>query len=262
LSSNLSSVFKSAAKKLIGLYLFPLRSRQQTFHQVKGIYFLDPSEHLYRATRHIDRLNLNGEELIIDVGAAHGTVTDYFSKKYPHFRVVCVEANPRLRDALVKKFAGNPKVAIKSMALGSGRGEQYLHITANQLSSSLHDLNVGQIAALQDDHRSRMQEVEKIKVNVSTLDEEFKNEPSVLLIKLDTQGTEKDILTGGTELLKRTKFVLTEMNNHQLYADACQYYDVDEFLRSQSFQLVDLIVSYHTNEEVQEYDALYERREN
>jgi FkbM family methyltransferase len=258
LSSKISNAFKSAAKKLVGLYLFPLRAQPKVFHQVKGIYFLDPSEHLYRTTKHIDRLNLRGEELIIDVGGAHGTVSQYFAKLYPNFRIVCVEANPRLKAELEQTFSGSPKVTVKSMALGSAPGEQYLHVTANQLSSSLHDLNAGEIAELQADHRSWLQEVEKIKVNVSTLDDEFKNESRVLLLKLDTQGTEKDILIGGTELLKRTKFVLTEMNNHQIYNGACQYHEVDAFLRSQSFRLVDLIVSYHTNEEVQEYDALYE----
>jgi FkbM family methyltransferase len=258
LSSKISGAFKNAAKKLIGLYLYPLRSNPKVFHQVKGIYFLDPSEHLYRTTKHIDRLNLSGEELIIDVGGAHGTVTQYFTKHYPNFRFCCVEANPRLRDELEQKFSANKKVTVKSMALGSVAGEEYLHVTANQLSSSLHNLNADEISVLQEDHRSWLQEVEKIKVNVSTLDDEFKDEPGVLLIKLDTQGTEKDILTSGIELLKRTRFVLTEMNNHKIYDDACQYHEVDEFLRSRSFRLVDLIVSYYTNEEVQEYDALYE----
>ena len=226
---------------------------------MKGIYFLDPSEHLYRATKHIDRLGLKDEQVIIDVGAAFGTVAEYFAERYPNVRIVCVEANPRLKADLEKKFRESKNITVKSMALGSAQGEQYLHVTANQLSSSLHELNAEEISGLQQDHRSWLQEVEKIKVKVSTLDSEFADLPQVLLIKLDTQGTEKDILRGGIELLKRTRFVLTEMNNHQIYDDACQYHEVDEFLRSQSFRLVDLIVSYHTNEEVQEYDALYQR---
>jgi len=79
-----------------------------------------------------------------------------------------------------------------------------------------------------------------------------------LRLRLRSFTSELDILKGGVELLKRTKFVLTELNNHQLYKGACQYYEVDEFLRKQSFRLVNLVVTYHTNEEVQEYDALYE----
>lgn len=262
MSSSLSNTVKNAAKKLLSIYLFPLRSNPTIFHQVKGIYFLDPSEHLYRATRHIDRLGKEAtHSTMIDIGAAHGTVTEYFSDRYPNLKITCVEANPHLKAVLEQTFSGNQKVTIKSMALGKTPGESELHITANQLSSSLHTLNESQVSELNQDHASWLQEVERVSVKVSTLDQEFESVEDVLLLKLDTQGTEKDILEGGVELLKRTKFVLTEMNNHQIYDGACQYFEVDEYLRSQSFRLVDLIVSYHTNEEVQEYDALYQRVE-
>jgi FkbM family methyltransferase len=260
LAAKFSETLKNVAKKLIGLYLYPLRARPSVFHQVKGIYFLDPSEHLYRTTKHIDRLALNGEQVMIDVGAAFGTVAQYFAERYPQLRICCVEANPKLKAKLEATFSNNSKVSIKSMALGKVPGEQFLHVTANQLSSSLNDLDNTEISTLQENHQSWLKEVEKIKVTVSTLDHEFKDVPQILLLKLDTQGTEKNILEGGTEVLKRTRFVLTEMNNHQIYKGSCQYHEVDEFLRSQSFRLVDVIVTYHTDEEVQEYDALYENQ--
>ena len=94
-------------------------------------------------------------------------------------------------------------------------------------------------------------------MRVSTLDDEFKDPPCVLLIKLDTQGTEIEILKGGVETLKKTRFILTEMNNHLLYKRTCQYYEVDEFLRSQSFRLADIVVTYRGDLGVTEYDALY-----
>lgn len=264
MNALLSGIFKSAAKKLIGLYLFPLRFRTKTFHQVKGIFFLDPSEHLYRAATQInlkckpdDRHN----PVLIDVGAAFGGVALYFSELYDDLKIYCVEANPQMLPRIEATLDGRKNIVIKNLALGSSTGESYLHVTANQLSSSLNELNKDQISRLNDAHQSWLEEVEQVKVKVSTLDQEFANVPEVLLLKLDTQGTELEILKGGLELLKRTKFVLTEMNNHQLYRDACQYYEVDEFLRSRFFRLVDLTVSYHTDEEVQEYDALYENTE-
>ena len=69
--------------------------------------------------------------------------------------------------------------------------------------------------------------------------------------------TEVDILEGGTETLTRTRFVLVEMNNHGLYKNTCQYYEVDELLRSRSFKLADIIVTYRGDDGVTEYDALY-----
>ena len=101
-------------------------------------------------------------------------------------------------------------------------------------------------------------EEDEATVEVSTLDDEFKDSPGVLLIKLDTQGTELNVLKGGIEMLRKTRFVLTEMDNHQLYKNACQYYEVDDFLRNRSFKLVDIIVSYRGDDGMAEFDALYE----
>jgi FkbM family methyltransferase len=255
-----SNILKTIARKLIQVYLFPLRFKTSTFHQVKGIFFLDPSEHLYRTTKHIDSKNslADAGEVMIDVGAAFGSVALYFSERYNDLKIYCVEANPEVLPRLKEAISDRKNIELKNMALGSIPGDSYLHVTANQLSSSLNELNTSEVSQLPQDHQSWLEEVKRVKVHVSTLDAEFKNESQVLLLKLDTQGTELDILKGGVELLKRTRFVLTELNNHHLYKGACQYYEVDEFLRNHSFRLVDLVVTYHTNEEVQEYDALYE----
>ena len=195
---------------------------------------------------------------MIDVGAAFGSVALYFSKRYEDLRIYCIEPNPRMQARLKKTVNGRNRIFVKNMALGSSRGELVLHVTANQLSSSLNELNQSQIQMLNSEHRSWLEETEEVRVNVSTLDDEFQDFPKILLIKLDTQGTELSVFQGGKEVLKRTKFVLAEMNNHDLYKNTCKYYEVDEFLRAHSFRMIDLIVTYHTDEEVQEYDALYE----
>ena len=44
-----------------------------------------------------------------------------------------------------------------------------------------------------------------------------------------------------------------------MYKNACQYYEVDQFLREHSFRLADIVVTYRSPEGVNEFDALYER---
>ena len=73
-------------------------------------------------------------------------------------------------------------------------------------------------------------------------------------------GTELMILQNGTETLKKTQFVLTEVNNNTFYESTCQYHEVDAFLRSQGFKLADLVVTYRDSKyAVKEFDALYAR---
>jgi hypothetical protein len=133
-------------------------------------------------------------------------------------------------------------------------------VTSNNVSSSINELNTTEIEKQPPVFQGWLAEEETENVRVSTLDDEFKDHESVLLIKLDTQGTELDVLRGGVETLRRTSFVLTEMNNHLMYKNACQYYEVDAFLRAQSFRLVDIVVTYRAAEGLNEFDALYERQ--
>jgi FkbM family methyltransferase len=246
-------------RKGIGLYLFPFRLHPSLFYYVKGVFFHDYNEHLYRTEQHINlnRSGLDGS-IMIDVGAAVGGVASYFADRYPELKIYCIEPNHRLLPALDEISRHRSNIFIKDIALSNSGGEFTLHVTSNQRSSSLNELNDEEVRKLSHEHRALLEETESFKVKTSTLDEEFKDAPRILLIKLDTQGTELEILKGGLETLKRTKFVLTEMNNHRLYKNTCQYYEVDDFLRAHGFRLVDVIVTYHTGEEVQEYDALYE----
>ena len=46
---------------------------------------------------------------------------------------------------------------------------------------------------------------------------------------------------------KKTKFVLIEMSNHNLYINGCKYFEVDDLLRKNNFTLADIIVTYRKN---------------
>jgi 2-O-methyltransferase len=251
------SILKNIARRAVDLYFLPLRSSENLRTYVKGSLFTDPDQHLASAIRYIKKhVAPAPQEIIIDVGGANGGTATYFAAAFPGHKVVCVEPNARMLPSLKKVEAENPNIIVKRMALASRSGEATLHVTANDLSSSLNEIDFDELKKNPDDLQARLHEDQQITVQVSSLDEEFKD-AHVLLIKLDTQGTEADILQGGPETLKRTRFVLVEMNNHDLYKNTCQYYEVDELLRAHSFKLADIIVTYRGDDGVTEYDALY-----
>lgn len=254
-------MYKQLLNKVIGLYLFPFRKPDtRLYHYVKDRFFTGNTEHLYRAIRHIKRSGRAASgSIIIDVGGFDGGTSLYFAAQFKDLEVFCIEPNSRMNAQLKAVAKREPRIHVRNLALGAARGQARLHVTSNNVSSSINELNAEEIekqpAVFQDWLREEAAET----VTVSTLDEEFREARDVLLIKLDTQGTELDVLKGGAELLRRTSFVLTEMNNHEMYKNACQYYEVDQFLREHSFHLVDIIVTYRAAEGVKEYDAIYER---
>jgi 2-O-methyltransferase len=251
------SIVKNIARRAVDLYFLPLSSSESLRTYIRGALFTDPDQHLKSATRFIKKHVVpSPEEVVIDVGGANGGTATYFAAAFPGHKVFCVEPNARMLSSLKKVEAENPNIIVKRMALASRSGEATLHVTANDLSSSLNEIDFEELKKNPADLQARLHEDQQIKVQISSLDEEFKD-AQVLLIKLDTQGTEADILKGGAEILKRTRFVLVEMNNHDLYKNTCQYYDVDELLRANSFKLADIIVTYRGDDGVTEYDALY-----
>ena len=251
-------MFKNIARRAIYLYLSPLKRSERLFCYVRGVFLADAMEHLYSATTHIKKnASIAADEIIIDVGGADGSTSVYFANAFPGHRVYCFEPNARMLPSLKAVESKHKSITVKPLALGSSSAEATLHVTANNLSSSLKELNLDELKEAAADYQVALREEEQFRVRVSTLDEEFKDAPGVLLIKLDTQGTEIEILNGGPETLKKTRYVLAEMNNHLVYRDGCQYYEVDEFLRSRSFKLADIVVTYRGDEGVSEFDALY-----
>jgi FkbM family methyltransferase len=251
-------MLKNLARKAISLYLSPLKRSERLFYYVRRVFFIDANEHLYSATDFIKKHTVpSPDEIIIDVGGANGGTSVYFANAFPGQEVYCVEPNTRMLPYLKAVEAKHKRVTVKPLALGSVGKEATLHVTANDLSSSLNELNLEELKQTPPGFQAGFQEQQQVRVRVSTLDEEFKDSPGVLLIKLDTQGTEIEVLKGGVETLKKTRFILTELNNHLLYKNTCQYYEVDEFLRSRSFRLADIVVTYRGDEGVTEYDALY-----
>jgi FkbM family methyltransferase len=219
----------------------------------------NPAEHLVRTVSYIEKrdLGLFGTT-ILDIGAANGNTCVYFSQLFPEHTVIGFEPVTKSFKKAQKITARFKNIQLRHMALAEKEGDGHVHITADSLASSIIPLNKAETDKIDPRQADKLKQVEIQEVMISTIDLQYTDAQPVLLMKLDTQGTELSILKGGVNTLKLTKLVLVEMNNHELYKGACQYYEVDEFLRSQNFKLRDMIVTYRSNGEVPEYDALYE----
>jgi hypothetical protein len=96
-------------------------------------------------------------------------------------------------------------------------------------SSSLRRLDSGFAhfaAKVQREHRFR-----EDNVKVDTLDRLNKYEPPYVL-KLDVEGSERDVLAGATETLRRTDFLLLEISvmhrrtNEPSFAETIEFFDI------------------------------------
>lgn len=225
----------------------------RTFLLFKDEAVGSPAEHLYRMTALIRReVRVVEGMAIVDIGAAFGDTACYFARHFPGTTIRAFEPFPESHEQAFSNTRRFANVELVNKAIHDRMGRMSFHVSSNYLSSSL--LRFGKESL---DPPAGFEHRKIIEVEVITLDEAVRDLRDILLIKLDTQGTEATILRHGKEALQRTRYVLVEMNNHRQYESTGQYYEVDQILRENGFSLTDLIVSYRNKGHVTEYDAIY-----
>ncbi len=244
---------KGLIKLIAKLYLFPVRYNAKLKTYIRDVILFDDSPHL-KAIVKIVNLKLNKKEFrdyhIIDVGGADGGTSLFFKRNFRNAKIIYFEPNPTYSDKL------SEGIDKRQIALGDKKGLGILSITANNFSSSLNEIN-----SISDsiELKEKLKVIASSTVEISTLDLELKPIKNILLIKMDTQGYELNILKGGTETLRKTKFIVLEMLNHQTYKNAPLYFEIDEYMRKNFFRLINLTVEYKERGVfMHEFDAIYE----
>jgi FkbM family methyltransferase len=103
----------------------------------------------------------------------------------------------------------------------------------------------------------------------NTLDNMYDDSYTFDLIKMDTQGSELDILKGGKNLIKRTKGIILEENVYRYNTGAPLHAEIKEYVESIGFTLVGVLddkqrhIINRSGEKVEqrEVDTLYIRNE-
>jgi FkbM family methyltransferase len=103
----------------------------------------------------------------------------------------------------------------------------------------------------------------------NTLDNIYDNTFTFDLIKMDTQGSELDIIKGGKNLISRTKAIILEENVYRYNFGAALHAEIKEYMDSIGFELVGLLdnkqrtILNRDGEQVfqHEMDTLYIRKE-
>jgi len=102
----------------------------------------------------------------------------------------------------------------------------------------------------------------------NTLDNIYDDSYTFDLIKMDTQGSELDIIKGGKNLIQRTKGIILEENEFRYNFGAALHSEIKEYMDSIGFEFVGLLddkkrtITNRAGEQVfqHEMDTLYIRR--
>ena len=173
---------------------------------------------------------------VIDVGAHVGEFTKTIQSKFPTCDIIMVEANPNCEPHL--RLLNKP---YDMVALYHKEGYESLYL------EKINPIPTG--ASIYKENTIWYDEgkYETIQIPTSTLDiKNYFNGETIDLLKMDTQGSELDILNGGQKTLERTEYVLIEVSTVKYNLNAPMMDKVVDKMLASGFNIVD-IVEYHIN---------------
>ena len=179
---------------------------------------------------------------VLDIGAYLGTWKDMFEKIFPESRILMIEANKEKEEILEKK--GEYLIAL----LGARDDElvDYFKCTNENISSG---------NSIFEENTNYQFNPEKRKtITLSTL---LKDHSEFDLIKIDTQGSELNILKGGIEIVKKSKFLLLELSivEYNLKSPSCA--EVIKYLEENDFVLIDIYDLNYRNKSLIQIDGFF-----
>ena len=188
-------------------------------------------------TKTLQRLKQKGftPKIIFDIGASNGVWSDTIALTLPEAEYYLfeplAEVVPLYREGFAERLKRHPNFHLHAVALSDHRGTAEVFVTHDGFGSSVLD-------------RGDIPEVkQRIEVPLHALDEFVReyNLPSPEVIKIDVQGAERLILTGGRQTMLAAKVLFLETWLTRGYGpDTPLLTEMIDFLTPAGFTLVDL----------------------
>ena len=168
------------------------------------------------------------KQTLLDIGALFGIFSLAFTAGRPDKKAFAVEPSPAPYNILNRNISLNPKLKIKSYpsAMGSKNGKLKMYYDWMHLVS------------LPKSNRTK----EFTEVNVLKLDDFLKNENIIPdVIKLDTEGSEFDIIQGGKKFLKKHRpLIFLETHTQLLNELGISITKLVDLIHSLGYKIYDL----------------------
>jgi FkbM family methyltransferase len=217
----IDSIFKLLSLKIVSRGKYRLLSRSYREYTRREILF----KHLNLST-------------VIDVGAHQGGFAEKIFSYGFQGNIWSFEPVSANYQILSSKARNNPQWKTFKLALGNQAGKININISQNTHSSSILNVLDSHLTAAPDSKY-----ISKETIEVTTLDSFLKGKhlhDGRILLKIDTQGYERNVLLGGENTLKSVLAVQLEASLLPLYEDSWLLKDVITFFEERGFYLASI----------------------
>ena len=161
---------------------------------------------------------------VLDIGAAHGHFSGFLRTRWPNAQITAVECNERN-----KYFLDKTNYDVRYVCLGEKACQKDFHINPDDIVGGGSSFYKENTSAFDNDIVETKEIVTLDSLDLGTFD----------LVKIDTQGTELDIINGGIETIKQARFLLMELSFLPYNQGGCMIDDVLAKTRDLGFVMLD-----------------------
>lgn len=176
--------------------------------------------------------------ILLDVGANIGQYALKMRNLGYTNKIISFEPLNGAFEFLKKSAKGDKNWIVNNYGLGDVDSTSVINISGSSDSSSILEM----LPSLSDSVPG-LKYIGKQEIEIKKLDTIFnsfvKSEDCVML-KIDTQGFEKNVLDGAIQSLKQIKVIQIEMSIVQLYKNEMLFKEMITFIENQGFQLYSL----------------------
>jgi FkbM family methyltransferase len=194
-------------------------------------------------------------DMIVDVGANRGQFATFARMFFPPARIICFEPLDEPARIHASVFKNDPLTRLTRVAIASERGNAVMRVTEEDDSSSFLDVAEAQTAAF------GTKVVERREVPCGPLSDFVRPDEfgKCNLLKIDTQGSELEVLKGIDEL-QRFDVIYCEVSFLTLYVGQALASEIVSYLFSRGFNLAGVFnLEKHPDQRQIQADMLFLR---
>jgi FkbM family methyltransferase len=191
---------------------------------------------------------------ILDIGAHTGQFHSWSKRVWPDVGVFMIEANP-LHESVLDRLAMMNGDSYLITALGDEEREVTFYTRSDKPQTE------GNSYYKEHNYWDIPQLVQKTKVNLQKLDNIFEDDAVFELIKIDTQGSELDIMRGGKELASKASAIVLEVAYIEYNEGAPNDKEITDYMNDVGFVEKMSIGEHYEGDEIIQKDLLFLNKE-
>ena len=181
-------------------------------------FFYDLVDNLIHQKRIVKFIGNKNIRIVLDIGAHKGEFLNHIKKIKSIRKVYSLEPQKKIFNELLKEI-DNKKFFAYNIAISNNNGKQKMQINDFSMTSTLSKLNEkSKYYKIKNliigNKKKKFEFIKTEKLDFFTKKRKLKN---IDLLKIDTEGHELNVVKSGFKTLKKTKYLLVEFRQNDLY---------------------------------------------